>query len=100
MALLTNIAVLLDKNEDGSFRKTKNGYYRFSLAFKDAAGNFYATVRGFRAISPFMRFQYPISSWKDSTFTFIELRRDAEDAILADVKSQVESYLNSHEGAN
>lgn len=84
-----HISVLLDRNEDGTIRKTRNGYYRFTLCFKDSNNVTAATIRGFRITPPFMRLQPPMSQWRDTIYTFIELRPDLEAAIIAAVQAEI-----------
>lgn len=84
-----HISVLLDRNEDGTIRKTRNGYYRFTLCFKDSNNTTAATIRGFRITPPFMRLQPPMSQWRDTIYTFIELRPDLEAAIITAVQAEI-----------
>lgn len=90
-AITFNIGIMLDRNEDGTIRKTRNGYYRFTLCFKDSTGATCATIRGFRVAPPFMRLQCPMSQWRETIYTFIEMRSDLEAAIIAAVQAEIAS---------
>lgn len=90
-----NISILLDRHEDGTIRKTRNGYYRFTLCFKDSTGITCATIRGFRISPPFMRLQCPMSQWRDAVYTFIELRQDLEAAIITAAQLEIANVLSN-----
>ena len=94
-ALALTPSVLFDTNPDGSHKLTRNGYLRFSLVFKDAAANPVVVIRGFRVAAPYHRIQLPISQWRDSVFSCIELSRDFEAEILALIRAQLSPTTTS-----